>query len=237
MSSTWHWNRQNYYATYSIYELPNRSSAVGKSCSVCKNPIRTCYADLAYHCANLSCDNVCHLVATCSGFVNPRGTSRACALSNRVWLCHLHSSPSATSHPSLPPDNSPPRCTPPALKSLLNQGLFLADAKSSNEKCAKCSAALHSNTVSVRCSVYSKGFHQKCSTGPKASTRDNRWKCEKCTNIHQNHKSESTNRQLPRSTNSSLSQPVPTTLRNKLTIYQWNADDSSKIHRTSWPPT
>ena len=28
-----------------------------------------------------------------------------------------------------------------------------------------------------------KGFHQKCSTGLKASTRDNKWKCEKCTNL------------------------------------------------------
>ena len=37
--------------------------------------------------------------------------------------------------------------------------------------------------------------------------------------------SESTNRVLPGSTNSLPSQPVPTTSRNKLKIYQWNADD------------
>ena len=35
------------------------------------------YADLAYHCANPSCDNFCHLAATCSGFVNPRRNARA----------------------------------------------------------------------------------------------------------------------------------------------------------------
>ena len=98
------------------------------------------------------------------------------ALSTRIWHCHLQSSPSATPHPSLSPNNLPPRPTPPSLTSLLNQGLSLADAKNSKEKCAKCSAALRSNTGPVRCSVCSKGFHQKCSTGPKASTRDNPWK-------------------------------------------------------------
>ena len=106
----------------------------------------------------------------------------------------------------------------------MNQGLSLAEAKSSKEKCAKCSAALRSNTVPVRCNVCSKGFHQKRSTRPKASTRDNHWKCEKCTNIQQNHTFESTNRQLPGSTNTFPSQPVLTTSRNKLKIYQWNAD-------------
>ena len=140
-----------------VYERPNRPSAAGKSCSICKNPIRTWYADLVYHCADPSCKNVCHLAATCSGFVNPRGTARAHALSTRVWNCHLHTSPSATSHPSLSSDTSPPRPSLPSLKSLLNQGLSLADAKSSKEKCAKCSAAFRSNTVPVRCSVF-QGF-------------------------------------------------------------------------------
>ena len=54
----------------SVYELPNRPFAVGKSCSVCRNPIRTRFGNLAYHCTNPSCDNACHLAATCSGFVN-----------------------------------------------------------------------------------------------------------------------------------------------------------------------
>ena len=54
--------------------------------------------------------------------------------------------------------------------------------------------------------------------------RDNHWKCEKCTNIQQNHTSEPTNCELPGSTNLSPSQPVPTTSRNKLKTYQWNAD-------------
>ena len=58
----------------------------------------------------------------------------------------------------------------------------------------------------------------------KASTRDNLWKCRKCTNIQQNRTSESTNRVLPGPTNSLPSQPVPSTSRNKLKIYQWNAD-------------
>ena len=213
-----------------VYEQPNRPSAVGKSCSVCMNPIRTRYADLAYHCANPSCDNVCHLAATCSGFVYPRGNARPRALSTRIWHCHLHSatpsatSPSAMPHPSSLANNSPPRPNPPSLTSLLNQGLSLADAKNLKEKCAKCSAALRSNTVPVRCSVCSKGFHQKCSTGPKASTRDNLWKCGKCTNIQQNCTSESTNCVLPGPTNSLPSQPVPSTSCNELKIYQWNAD-------------
>ena len=56
-----------------VYELANRPSAVGKSCSVCRNPICTRYADLAYHCKNPFCD-ACHLAVTYSGFVNPRGS-------------------------------------------------------------------------------------------------------------------------------------------------------------------
>ena len=146
-----------------VYEIPSRPTAVGKSCSVCKNPIRAHYADLAYHCANPSCGNVCHLAATCSGFVNPRVPARTRALSTRVWHCHLHSSLSTSSHSATQPDTSPPRPTPTSLKSLLDQGLSLADGKLSKEKCAKCSAALCSNTVPVRCSLCSKGFHQKCS--------------------------------------------------------------------------
>ena len=51
--------------------------------------------------------------------------------------------------------------------SLLSRGLSLADAKNSKENCGKCSAALRSDTVPVRCSVCSKEFHQKCSTGQK----------------------------------------------------------------------
>ena len=63
-----------------VHELPNRSSAIGKSCFVCRNPIHTHYADLAYHCVNPSCNN-CHVAAMCSRFTNPRGTARAHALS------------------------------------------------------------------------------------------------------------------------------------------------------------
>ena len=86
-------------------------------------------------------------------------------------------------------------------------------------------SALRSNTVPVRCSLCSKGFHRKCSTGPKALTHDSHWKCERCNNLQQNHTSASTYCQLPGSTNSSPSQPLPATSRNKLKIYQWkNAD-------------
>ena len=92
-----------------VYEPPNFLSAVGKSCSVCKNPIPTHYADLAYNCANPSCGNVCHLAVTFSGFVKPRRNTRAFTLFTRVWHWHLRSSSSPTSHPSLSPDNSPPR--------------------------------------------------------------------------------------------------------------------------------
>ena len=67
-----------------VYEQPNQPSAVGKSCSVCRNPIRTPFAHLAYRCANPSCGNVCHLAATCSGFVYPRGNARQRALSTRI---------------------------------------------------------------------------------------------------------------------------------------------------------
>ena len=52
-----------------VYKQPNWPSAVEKSCSVCRNPIRTRFADLAYHCANPSCGNVSHLAAACAGFV------------------------------------------------------------------------------------------------------------------------------------------------------------------------
>ena len=99
---------------------------------------------------------------------------------------HLYSLPTASGHSSTQPDTSLARPTPPSLNSLLNQGMSLADAKNSKEKCAKCLAALRSNTVPVRCNVCNKGSHQKCSTGPKASTRDDLRKCEKCTQLQQN---------------------------------------------------
>ena len=79
-----------------VHELPSRPSAAGKFCSVCKNPIRSRYTDLAYHCADPSCDDVCHLTATYSGFVNPRRPTRARILSTRIRHCHLHSSPTAS---------------------------------------------------------------------------------------------------------------------------------------------
>ena len=192
MPSKWHWYCRNYCSTSTSLWNSNRPSAVGKSCSVCKNPIQARYVDIAYHCANPSCDDVCHLAATCSGFVNPRRPARAHVISIQVWQCYLHSSSSASGHLARQLDTSPPRHTQPSLKSLLDQGLSLVHPKISNEKCAKCSAALRSNSVPVRCRLCSKGFHQKCSTRPKASTRDSRWKCKRWNNLNQNHVSEST---------------------------------------------
>ena len=75
-----------------VYGLPSRPSAAGKQCSVCNNSICSCYGDLAYHCEDPSCDNICHLSATCSGFVNRKRNTRAHVLSTRIWRYHLHSS-------------------------------------------------------------------------------------------------------------------------------------------------
>ena len=100
--------------------------------------------------------------------------------------------------------------------------MSLADGKNCKEKCAKCSATLCSNTVPVRCNVCQKEFHQKWSIGPKASTHDDQWKCEKCTKLQQNRLTASNNCQIPGPTNSIPSQPLPNAFRNKLKIYQRN---------------
>ena len=142
-----------------VYEIPNPPSATGKLCSVCKNPIRSCYADLAYHCADRSCNNVCYLAATCSSFAYPKGTTRARLLSTRIWHRHLHSSTIPSVHPSTQADTSSACPTPPSLNSLLNQGMSLADTKNCKQKCAKCFAAVGPNTVPVICSICKKGFH------------------------------------------------------------------------------
>ena len=96
-----------------VFEMPNRPSAAGKLCSVCTNPIRSRYADLAYHCLDPSCNNVCHLATTCSSFVNPRDITRARLLSTRIWNCHLHSSTPPSGHSSTQPDTSSLRPTLP----------------------------------------------------------------------------------------------------------------------------
>ena len=164
-----------------VYELPSHLSAAGKMCSVFNNPIRSRYADRACHCEYPSRDNVCHLSATCSGFENPRRNTRE--RSTRIWRSNIHSSTTTSGHSSTQPVTSCAHPTLPSLNSLLNQGMSPADAKSSKEKCAKFFAALRSNIVPVRCNACNKGFYQKCSTGPKASTRDDQWKCEKCTKL------------------------------------------------------
>ena len=128
MSSTWHWYHQNYHLISSSLWNSNCPPVAGKLCSVCKNTFRSRYADLPYHWAELSCDNVCHLAATCSGFINPRGPTRTRILSSRIWHCHLHSSSIASGYPSTQPDTSPERPTLLSINSLLNQGMSLADA-------------------------------------------------------------------------------------------------------------
>ena len=85
--------------------------------------------------------------------------------------------------------------------------MSLADAKNSKEKCTKCFAALHSNTVPVRCHACNKGFHQTCSSGPKALTHCDQWKCDKCTKLQENGLAASINCQLSGSSDSTPSQP------------------------------
>ena len=99
-----------------VFQLPSRPSTVGKLCSICNNPIWSHYANLAYPCGDLSCANVCHLSATCSGFANHRGTTRLRIFSTRIWYCHLHSSPLTTEHSSTQYDTSPAHLTPNVIK-------------------------------------------------------------------------------------------------------------------------
>ena len=82
---------------------------------------------------------------------------------------------------------------------------------------------LQSNTVLVRWNCCNKGYHQKCSTGPKASHQDINWNCDKCAKILLQSSSAKIT-QPPAPTNITPSQQLPTQSRNKLTIIQWNAD-------------
>lgn len=116
-----------------VYDPLNLPSAGGKMCSVCINPIGSCYVNLAYHCEDPSCNSFCHLSATCGGFANSRGNTRARILSTRIWRCHLHCSITPSRHLSTQPVTSPARPTLPSLNSLLSQGMSLANAKNSKE--------------------------------------------------------------------------------------------------------
>ena len=120
-----------------------------------------------------------------------------------------------------PFQSAPPPTT--SLRSLLNQGLSLTEAKDIKEKCGKCSATLWSNTVPVRCNCCNKGFCQKCSTGPKAWSHDISWNCDKCAKILQQSSSVNIT-QLPAPTNTIPSLQLPTQSWDKLTIIQWNVD-------------
>ena len=92
--------------------------------------------------------------------------------------------------------------------------------KDVKEKCGKCSGTLWSNTVPVRCNRCNKGYHPKCSTGPKASSHDINWNCNKFTKILQ--KFSSVNIIQPSApTSTTPSQQLPAQSRDKLTIIQW----------------
>lgn len=69
----------------SVFVQATRISSASKLCSFCNNLIRSCFVDLANHCEELSCANVCLLSVTCSGFPFPRRTATEQALSTRVW--------------------------------------------------------------------------------------------------------------------------------------------------------
>ena len=59
--------------------------------------------------------------------------------------------------------------------------MSLEKARKFKEKCAKCSAALRSNTVSARYIVCNKGHYPKCISGPKALNLNDQWKYGTCT--------------------------------------------------------
>ena len=97
--------------------------------------------------------------------------------------------------------------------------MTFAEAKQARERCGKCSKILRSNTVPVRCKLCARGFHQKCSSGTHSSDRDEDWKCPNCA------AKQSAQREAPaQDKNQIISQPVPSTSRQKLTIHKWNAD-------------
>ena len=111
--------------TSSVFEVSTCTSAADKSCSLCNNPVRSCFADPAYHCEDPSCVNACrHL--TSSGFTIPRGPARAPALSTRIWRCQLYSFLTAGGLSSIQQHPSLVRLTPPSLNSLLKQIMSLA---------------------------------------------------------------------------------------------------------------
>ena len=80
-------------------------------------------------------------------------------MSTIIWRRHLNSSP-ITSGPSFIPQATPSvRPTLSSISLLLSEGMSLEDLKISKENCAKCSAALRSNTIAERCSTCNKGLH------------------------------------------------------------------------------
>ena len=148
-------------------------------------------------------------------------------LATQIWKCHLHIStvantPVGQHHQQLHQQQQeqfqqqPAPLHPPSLWSLLSQGLSLAEVKDIKDKCGKSSITLRSNTVPVRCNRCNKSYHQKDISGPKVSSRDIYWNCEKCAKILQ--QCSSANIPQPAPTNTTPSQQLPTQSRGKLTI-------------------
>ena len=77
----------------------------------------------------------------------PRGEARQSELATRIWKCHLHTYTVVKTHVDQHHQQQqqlqqPASQPPPSLRSLLNQGLSLAEANDIKEKCGKCSVTL-----------------------------------------------------------------------------------------------
>ena len=68
-----------------------QASAAGKAYSICKKIIQARYTASTNHCSNPSCDQISHLILTCSGFIEPRIEARDCVLATQEWKCRQHS--------------------------------------------------------------------------------------------------------------------------------------------------
>ena len=75
---------------FEVISRENHPSAAGKKCSVCRKTIQARYADSAYHCSVPSCTQVCHLMRTSSGYIEPRREVRYRILATREWKCQQH---------------------------------------------------------------------------------------------------------------------------------------------------
>ena len=176
-----------------------------------KNAVDTFKSDWVLN-TPLSNTNVCHLILTCSRFPILHGEARQQELATWIWKCHLHISmvvnTPVSQHEQQQLQQQAAPQPPPSLRSLVSQGLSLAEAKNIKENCGKCSVTLWSNTVHVSCYHCNKGHHQKCSTGPKGLPCDIDWNCNKCAKILQQSSSANIP-QPPAPNNTTPSQKLP----------------------------